>query len=146
MNISMTFEVEAKCYEFDNIKDLSNIENYRSANIETVNLELSLSEAACFLFKFTPVKFKTKDFLVHLIYTDNILTGIRLIDRQYSKHVFVIINFKEVIQSIYESFIRIRCLEKMNALLELDFEDAKKDDSDNIIDEFDIESNQEKNT
>lgn len=145
MKINMTFDIEAKCYEFLNKKDLLNIENYRTAPIETSIFSFDIYQASYFLFKFMPSKFNYDKYIVILKYDDNhCLNGIEMINRT-NNHVLVVINFKDFIQDIYESFIRIRSLEKISSLLEFDFEDSKKEDNDGIIDEFDLaEENSEK--
>jgi hypothetical protein len=144
MQINMNFEVEAKCYEFSSIKELKNIENYRTATIEKVTLKMNKFDAANFLYRFSPSSFNIGDYKIALRFDENhSLSGIMMKNNK-SNNIFLVINFDDLLYQINEAFIRIRTLEKMGALLELDFEDSIKMDNDGLLDEFDIESRPEK--
>ena len=144
MKLNTTFEVIAKCYEFTNFKDLRNLEAYRTAPIEDITLKFDRISASCFLFKNQKNCFRINDLVIHLKFDPNhILNGIILIDCNNNKVIYYVINPDELFNNVVEGYIRLRTVDKLSSLLELDFEDTKREDDEGVIDEFDLEEPEE---
>ena len=141
----MNFEVRFKCYQFSSSKELHNIESYRTADIENIDINIDKFSAANFLYRFSPNKFICDKYIFVLKFDDkHRLTNIMFkeTDKEDS-NIFLVINMEQVLHDINEGYIRIRTLEKMSSLLEFDFEDARKEDENGYIDEFDLETTEE---
>ena len=144
MKLNTTFEVVAKCYEFENFQDLRNLEKYRTAPIENISLEFDRISASCFLFKNQKNCFRINNIIIHMRFDPNhVLNGIILIDSANNKVVYYVINLDEFFNTVVEGYIRLRTIDKLGSLLELDFEDTKREDEEGLIDEFDIEESDE---
>lgn len=142
MKMNTTFEVVAKCYEFTESKDLLNLEKYRNAPIEDITLNIDRISASCFLFRNQRSVFRVNNFVVNLKYDNhNTLAAIILISE--NKILYYVINPDELFNNILEGFIRLRTLDKISSLLELDFEDTRREDDEGLIDEFDLEEEME---
>lgn len=144
MKLNTTFEVVAKCYEFTDMKDLRNLEAYRNAPIENITLTFDRISASCFIFKNQKNTFRVNDIVISLRFDPNhVLNAILLVDSNNNKVIYYVINPDELFSNIVEGYIRLRTVDKLSSLLELDFEDTKREDEEGLIDEFDLEEPEE---
>ena len=97
------------------------------------DIELNRTQAANFLFKFTPSVFKYKDYQVFFKYTD---TGIfQTIGFNTDECIYLVINPQWLLSEIHEGYFRLITNEKVQSILEFDYNIDYSNDE--IKDEFD---------
>ena len=127
MNMEFTFSVIARCKVFEP-------DNKDQFDIRDITLPFNEATAASFLFKFGPDCFKIEDYKCQLKYNNaHVICGLILVDRE--GYTYVCTNFKQILQDIHNGYIRICTFNKINQIMEFDFE-AGIDLQNPVEDEF----------
>jgi len=137
MQINSTFKVIFKVNKFPK-GDASIVqEGTIQDKIEKLELEFDLDEkmAGNFLFKFSPSMFEMGEYKVGIRF-DQFFKMINIILTK-DDNVYIVTNMVELLSKIHEGYFRIISMQKLNDIMEFDFN--LQEDYDEIHEEFEDE-------
>ena len=138
MKINQTFEIIFNVNKYPKEDRNINHEGILSDKVEKLELKFNLSEiqAAHFLFKFFPGYFRLENYQVGMIFDESshILKNIVLYLDDY---VYIVTNTAQLLSKIHEGYFRLITMNKINDIMEFDFNIPE--DNDKIHEEFEDE-------
>ena len=136
MKIEQSFGITFKTNKYPKIDKSINQDGVITDKVEKIDIELNLTEtdAANFLFKFTPNGFKIGEYNVLITFDGyHKLKNIVLNKEDY---IYIVYNMNQVISQIHEGYFRLITMNKINSILEFDF---NIDEDEEIHEEFEEE-------
>lgn len=108
--------------------------------IEKIDLEFELDEqmAGNFLFKFSPSMFELEDYKVGIRY-DQYFKMINIILTK-DDDVYIVTNMIELLSKIHEGYFRLIAMQKLNDIMEFDF---NIEEDEEIHEEFEEDNDEE---
>ena len=130
MQFNLSFNIPVKC------------NRYTRANKELlekdidIKLNINKEQASNIIFRFSPSIFNLGKYNA-VIKVDE-MNKLKMVLLDNEKDIYIVNNINEVMADVVEGYIRIRTTEKINNIMEFDFE-TSLEDSEGIVDEFDLE-------
>lgn len=137
MKINQTFKVTFNTNKYPK-QDTSIVqEGTIQDKVEKIDLEFELDEkmAGNFLFKFSPAMFKIEDYNVGIRFDQ--FFKMKNIILTKDDDVYIVTNMVQLLSQIHEGYFRIISMQKLNDIMEFDFN--IEDDGDEIHEEFEDE-------
>jgi hypothetical protein len=137
MKINQTFKVTFNTNKYPK-QDASVVqEGTIQDKVEKIDLEFELDEkmAGNFLFKFSPAMFKIEDYNVGIRFDQ--FFKMKNIILTKDDDVYIVTNMVQLLSQIHEGYFRIISMQKLNDIMEFDFN--IEDDGDEIHEEFEDE-------
>lgn len=134
MKINSTFKVTFNLNKYQKADTSVNQEGILQDKVEKVELEFELNknDAGNFLFKFSPSIFNLNGYAVGIKYDDqNRLKNIILAK---DNDVYLVTDIIKLLSDIHEGYFRILTMNKINDIMEFDFN--LEEDYDEIHEEF----------
>lgn len=137
MQINSTFKVTFNVNKYPKQDPSINTEGRITDKMEKMELEFELDEkmAGNFLFKFSPSMFELGDYKVGIRF-DQFFKMINIILTK-DDDVYIVTNMVELLSKIHEGYFRIISMQKLNDIMEFDFN--LQEDYDDIHEEFEDE-------
>ena len=137
MQINSTFKVTFNVNKYPKQDPSINTEGRITDKMEKLELEFELDEkmAGNFLFKFSPSMFELGDYKVGIRF-DHFFKMINIILTK-DDDVYIVTNMVELLSKIHEGYFRIISMQKLNDIMEFDFN--LQEDYDDIHEEFEDE-------
>lgn len=137
MKINSTFKVLFKVNKYQKTDNSIKQEGTLQDKVEKLELEFELDEkmAGNFLFKFTPSVFTINGYVIGIKYDEhNRLKNIILTKED---NVYLVTDIIKLLSDIHEGYFRILTMNKINDIMEFDFN--LEEDYDEIHEEFEDE-------
>ena len=137
MKINHTFEITFSVNKYPKEDRSINHDGVLSDKVEKVDLKFNLTEtqAAHFLFKFFPGYFRLEDYQVGMMFDES--HKLKNIVLYLDDYVYIVTNMVQVLSEIHEGYFRLISMNKINDIMEFDFNIPE--DNDEIHEEFEDE-------
>lgn len=141
MKINSSFKVTFNVNKYPKEDSSVVYEGVLQDKMEKLDLEFELDEktAGNFLFKFAPSVFSLGDYNVGIRY-DNVFRMKNIILTK-DDYIYIVTNTVKLLSDIHEGYFRIISMQKLNDIMEFDFNIAE--DLDEIHEEFEDEETDE---